>query len=188
MPTEMTEICFHGRGGQGVKTAALLLAEAAQTGGDYIQGFADYGPERSGAPVKGYTRISEEPIVIHSFIDSPDVVVVLDETLIGVVPIVEEMEEDGIVIVNTTRDVEDVAKKLGVNKNLYIVDATGISIDELGRNIPNSPMLGAFSKATELVPVEAINKIFEKKFKGKDKIVEGNRQAVKRAYDEVVSI
>jgi pyruvate ferredoxin oxidoreductase gamma subunit len=184
----MTEICFHGRGGQGVKTAALLLAEAAELKGDYIQGFADYGPERSGAPVKGYTRISDKPIVIHSFIEHPDVVVVLDESLIGVVPIVEGMSEDGIVIVNSTHSPKEIAKKLGVDKNLYVVDATGISIDELGRNIPNSPMLGAFSKVVGIVPLKAIEDIFEKKFKGRKKIIEGNVKAVKRAYEEVKTL
>ena len=152
----MTEIRLHGRGGQGVKTASLLLAEAALEGGKYVQGFSDYGPERAGAPVQGFTRISDEPILLHNFITEPDVIIVLDPTLIGSIDITDGLcGKNGKVLVNTPEDPATMAEKLGVSTGcVWTVDATQISLEEMGRNIPNSPMMGLFVKATGLMDLD----------------------------------
>jgi pyruvate ferredoxin oxidoreductase gamma subunit len=182
-----TEIRLHGRGGQGVKTASLLLAEAAIEGGKYVQGFSDYGPERAGAPVQGFTRISDEPIRLHNFITEPDVIIVLDPTLIGSIDITDGMcGKSGKVLVNTPEDPATMAEKLGVSPGcVWTVDATQISLDEMGRNIPNSPMMGLFVKATGLMELDWIEATFTKKFSKKDpKIVVGNVKAISRAFEE----
>ena len=187
MSTQMTEIRLHGRGGQGVKTASLLLAEAAIEGGKYVQGFSDYGPERAGAPVQGFTRISDDPIRLHNFITEPDVIIVLDPTLIGAIDITEGLcGEGGKVLVNTNEAPAAMAKKLGVSPGcVWTVDATQISLDELGRNIPNSPMMGVFVKATGLMELDWIEATFTKKFSKKSpKLVAGNIKAISRAFEE----
>jgi pyruvate ferredoxin oxidoreductase gamma subunit len=185
---KLLEIRFHGRGGQGVKTAALLLAEAAFEQGKEVQGFADYGPERAGAPVAGFTRISDEKITIHSFINNPDIVVIIDGTLVDTIPVLDGLTNDGPVIVNTTLTPQEIAKKLGKKTNIHTVDATGISLAIFGRDFPNAPILGAISKVTGIVPLSAIEDVFKKKFAGKDNLVKGNVEAVKKAYEEVKSI
>lgn len=189
MKNELTEVRLHGRGGQGVKTASLLLAEAAMAGGKYIQGFSDYGPERAGAPVQGFTRISDEPITLHNFITNPDVVIILDNTLIGVVPVTDGLVENGIVIINTNKCPADYADRLGIPaERIWTVDATQISLDTIGRNIPNAPMMGAFIKATGLVNLEAVNKTIEHKFGRKSPdVIEKNIEAIERAMEEVVN-
>lgn len=189
MKNDLTEVRLHGRGGQGVKTASLLLAEAAMAGGKYIQGFSDYGPERAGAPVQGFTRISDEPIKLHNFITNPDIVIILDNTLIGVVPVTEGLADDGIVIINTNRCPPDYVDLLGVPaERIWTVDATEISLDTIGRNIPNAPMLGALIKATGLVKQEWVNNTFEHKFGRKSpEIVKKNIKAIERAMEEVVN-
>jgi len=185
LTAKLTEICFHGRGGQGVKTAAQLLAESAFDQGKYIQGFADYGPERAGAPVRGFTRISDEPIPIHAFVTEPDIVVVIDDTLIGAVDIRLGQPPGGPILVNTTLSPEETAKRLGVKENVWTVDATGISIDELERDFPNGPILGALAKMTGLVDTPALEKTFKDKFGKNAKVLEGNLRAIRRAYKEV---
>ncbi len=189
MAKDVLEIRWHGRGGQGAKTAATAVAEAAIDEGKYSQGFPEYGPERMGAPIKGYTRISTEPITDHSAVYYPDYVVVLDETLLEVVDVCENLSDDGAIIVNTTSTPAELAKKLGSPKaRVYAVDATQISIEEIGRPIPNTPMIGALMKATgDAVGFDAVNHDIEKKFGAKfgTKIVEGNQRAIKRAYEEV---
>lgn len=185
MSAKLIEVCFHGRGGQGVKTAAQLLAEAAFGQGKFIQGFADYGPERAGAPVRGFTRISDSPIPIHAFITDPDIVVVIDDTLIGAVDIRLGQPEGGPILVNTCLSPADTAKRLGVKDNVWTVDATGISIDELGRAFPNGPVLGALAKMTGLVDLSALEGVFTDKFGKNPKVLSGNIKAVKRAYQEV---
>ena len=187
MPAEILEIRWHGRGGQGVKTAAMLLAEAAFEGGKHLQGFSDYGPERSGAPVQGFTRISAAPIDLHNFIAHPDVVVVLDPTLLGVVPVTEGLKPGGKVIVNTPKPAAEVAKRLGVPAaQVYTVDAKKISLDTIGRDMPNAPMVGAVVKVVGAVELPWVYKTFDKKFGAKSKkIVEANVNAIKRAYEEV---
>ena len=187
---EMIEIRWHGRGGQGVKTAALLLAEVALADGQYSQGFPDYGPERMGAPIRGYTRVSDRAVRMHCAIENPDAVVVLDSTLLGVVDVASGLKEGGVLLVNSKESPSEVAKKHKLEKlKVMTVDATGISLDEIGRAIPNTPMVGALLKALPVVPVdtlvEKMREEFAKKFS--DKIIEGNVRAVQRAYQEVNS-
>ncbi len=187
MPDKIVEIRWHGRGGQGVKTAAMLFAEAAFEGGKYVQGFSDYGPERSGAPIQGFTRLSDGPIYLHNFITEPDVVVVLDSTLLGTIAVTEGLKKGGKVLVNSSHDPAELAAKLGVGKEqIFVVDAKKISLETMGRDMPNSPMMGALVKVVGLVELPWVNETFEKKFGAKsEKIVADNVAAVKRAYDEV---
>lgn len=187
MTDKILEIRWHGRGGQGVKTAAMLFAEAAFEGGKHIQGFSDYGPERSGAPIQGFTRLSDGRIYLHNFITEPDVVVVLDPTLLGTVAVAEGLKEGGKVLVNSSHDPAELAAKLGVDKGqVFVVDAKKISLETMGRDMPNSPMMGALVKVVGLVELPWVNETFEKKFGAKsEKIVADNVAAVKRAYDEV---
>ncbi|MFC1671956.1 2-oxoacid:acceptor oxidoreductase family protein [Planctomycetota bacterium] len=187
MAQEMTEIRWHGRGGQGAKTAAGLVAEVAMEEGKFSQGFPEYGPERMGAPIRGFTRISDGQILVHSPITKPDVVVVLDETLLDAVDVSDGVGEDGIVIVNTQNAPADIAAKLSAkNVKVWTVDATQIAIDELGRPIPNTPMIGALVKATAVVDMDGLKKSVKKKFMGKfgEAIVQGNLNAIDRAHSE----
>jgi len=190
MKKELTEIRWHGRGGQGVKTAATMAAEAALQEGKFAQGFPEYGPERMGAPVTGYTRIADKAITIHCGVAEPDVVVVLDNSLIGQIDIVAGLGVDGVLIINSPESPADVRKKLGMKGGkVFTVDATQISIDALGRSIPNTPMMGALVRVTELLNMETLKKDVQKKFAKKfgDKIVQGNFAALQRAYEEVKS-
>jgi len=187
---EMFEIRWHGRGGQGAKTAALLLGDAAVSTGKYIQAFPEYGPERMGAPVASFNRISSKPIRIHSGITNPDVVIVLDVSLIEQVNVLEGLEpEKGILIVNTSESPEEIKKKLNFNGKVYTVDATKISIETIGRDIPNTPMMGALVKVTGLMDInellEDTKKKLEVKFRHKPEVIEGNLKAIERAYNEV---
>ena len=184
---QITEIRWHGRGGQGVKTAATLLAEAALHEDKYSQGFPDYGPEREGAPIRGYTRISDSPIHVHSAIYHPDIVVVLDASLLAVVDVTEGIKDDGIVLINTHETPAEIRKTLGLTGGkVYAVDATQIAIDEIGRPIPNTPMMGALVKVVPSLQLDPILKDVEKKFKAKgDAIVQGNFRAIRRANEEV---
>jgi len=190
---EMFEIRWHGRGGQGAKTAALLFGDAAVSTGKYIQAFPEYGPERMGAPVASFNRISSKPIRIHSGITNPDVVVVLDVSLIEQVNVLEGLEpEKGILIVNTSETPEEIKKKLNFNGKVYTVDATKISIETIGRDIPNTPMMGALVKVTGLINInellQDIKKKLEVKFRHKPEVIEGNLKAIERAYNEVKGI
>ncbi len=188
MAQEMKEIRWHGRGGQGAKTAAGLVAEVAMEGGEFSQGFPEYGPERMGAPIRGFTRISGDPIRVHSPITNPDVVVVLDDTLLETIDVTEGIGEGGTVLVNTRSKPEDIASKLPLKGlAVWTVDATQISIDELGRPIPNTPMIGALVKATGVVDMELLKSSIKHKFLKKfgEKIVAGNINALDRAYKEV---
>ncbi|MDZ7374009.1 MAG: 2-oxoacid:acceptor oxidoreductase family protein [candidate division KSB1 bacterium] len=185
----MTEIRWHGRGGQGAKTAALLLAEAAIDVGRYAQAFPEYGPERTGAPVRAFTRISDKPIRLHSPIENPDTVVVLDPTLLEVVDVTEGLAENGAVIINTSASKEETAAKLSRQDRvrLYVIDATKLALETIGRPIPNTVMLGALVGATDVLPfdvlVEDLRHMFSKKFSAS--IAEMNVEAVRRAYEEV---
>lgn len=187
---KVTEIRWHGRAGQGAKTAALLFATAALSEGKYIQGFPEYGPEREGAPMKAFTRISDGPIRMHSGVVNPDAVVVLDSNLLDVVDIAEGLPAEGIIIVNTTEKPESIRGKLKLNGGkVFTIDATGISLDVLGRNLPNMPMVGALAKVLPILGLETILKEANKKFgkKFSSKIVEANVAAIGKAYEEVVS-
>ena len=186
---KMTEIRWHGRGGQGVVTAGKLLAETALETGQYFQAFPDYGPERMGAPIRAYTRLSPEPITIHSQIETPDVVVVLDPTLLGTVPVTAGLKEDGTLIVNTPLSPQEIREKLNFRTGkVFTVDASHIAIEEMGREITNTPMLGALAKATGLVDidtlVEQVRKDFTKKMM-RPEIVEANVRAIRRAATEL---
>jgi len=189
MAEETIEIRWHARGGQGAKTAAIMVAEVALEEGKYGQGCPEYGPERRGAPTRGYTRISTEKIVEHCAIANPDVVVVLDPTLIGQTDVCEGLKPGSSIIVNTTESPAEMRKRLGLKDGkVYTVDATQISIDEIGRPIPNTPMIGALIKVTGLLKLETIFKDVKKKLGRKgERIVQGNINAIKRACEEVKS-
>lgn len=179
-------------GGQGAKTAALLFGEACLGAGKYIQAFPEYGPERSGAPVASYNRISDEPIKIHSAVEAPSVVVILDPTLIGTVDVTKGLPSDGVVLVNTNEPLEDMRSKLGLNgQKLFVLDASAISVETIGRDIPNTPMLGALVGATGLVDFDSMledtEKKMQKKFRNKPEVVEGNLKAIRRAFETVQS-
>ena len=188
MAEKLTEIRWHGRGGQGAKTAATMVAEAALEEGKYSQGFPEYGPERMGAPIRGFTRISEGPIRLHCPIDKPGVIVVLDATLLDTEPITDGLAEDGAIIINTPESPAAMRKRLGVSHGkVFTVDATKIAIEEIGRPIPNTPMIGALVKVGGFMQLDTINHDIEKKFLKKlgEKGVQGNVNAVRRAYEEV---
>ena len=189
---EMLEIRWHGRGGQGAKTAALLLAEAAAAVGKYIQAFPEYGPERMGAPVVSYNRISDQPITIHSSVENPRFVAVLDPTFIGSIDVCAGIPDGGVIIVNTPLSSSEMRKKLGLTNDaikVFTVDASNISRETIGREIPNTPMLGALVKATNVLDIDELiedtKKRLERKFKNRPEIIEGNVKAILRAYEEV---
>jgi len=190
MSEKIVEIRWHGRGGQGAKTAALLFADAAMALGKNIQAFPEYGPERMGAPVQAFNRLSEGPIMMHCGITNPQIVVVLDRTLLESVNVAEGLPDDGIIIVNTSKIPSDIRKetKLTAGK-VFTVDASAIAKDKFGRNIPNTPMLGALAKVTGLLNFNAMVKDMEiklkKKFTHKPEIVNGNIEAIKQAYNSV---
>jgi pyruvate ferredoxin oxidoreductase gamma subunit len=188
--SKVVEVRWHGRGGQGAKTASELLAEAAFNTGKYVQGFPEYGPERMGAPITAYNRISDENIRIHSNIYEPNYVVVVDETLIESVDVTAGLKEDGAIIVNTAKSPEEIKASLdGYKGKVCTIDARAISIDCLGRYFPNTPMLAAVVKVSGIMDTDAFIKdmdtSFANKFANKPHVVEGNMNAVKRAVQEV---
>ncbi len=161
---DMIEIRIHGRGGQGAKTASQFIAEAALEKGKHIQSFPEYGPERAGAPMMAYNRISDKAITVYAPVVNPDVVMVIDPTLLGCIEVTEGLTKDGILIVNTPKSADEVKKEVGFKGKIYTVDATKISIDTVGRNLPNTPMLGALVKVTKIIPIDSIKKCIEDKF------------------------
>jgi len=186
----LIEVRWHGRGGQGAKTAAMLLAEAAIEEGKHGQAFPEYGPERTGAPVRGFTRISDEQIRIHSAVQNPNVVIVLDQTLLDTIDVTEGTTSDSVLIFNTSLTKDQIRKKLkNSDRKIYILNANQIAQEEIGRPIPNTVMLGALMKATGLMQMETLLNGLTKKFKHKfsQQIIDKNIKAVKRAYEEVES-
>ena len=188
----LMEIRWHGRGGQGAKTAALLFGEAALATGKYIQAFPEYGPERMGAPVQSFNRLSDEPITLHSQVISPEVVVVLDPTLIETVEVTAGLSSGGVIIVNTREAPREMRKKLGLapgKQKVWTVDASTISREHIGREIPNTPMMGALVKATGILSLESLlsdtKKKLEKKFRHKPEVIQGNIESIKEAYQKV---
>lgn len=184
------EIRWHGRGGQGAKTAALLLADVAFMTGKYVQGFPEYGPERMGAPITAYNRISDGRIRIHTNIYEPDFVVVVDETLLEAVDVTKGLSPEGAIIVNTQRAREEITPHLrGYQGKVYTVDARKISIEALGKYFPNSPMLAAVVKVANIMEetrfLEEMEKSFSHKFAAKPEVIEGNMKALKLALKEV---
>jgi len=184
---ETVEIRWHGRGGQGVITAGKMLAETALEEGKYFQALPDYGAERMGAPIRAFTRISTAPIVPHCQITEPDAVVVVDSTLIGVVDLTEGLKKDGVLVVNTPLSPAEVRSRLGYTKGkVFTVDASGIAMETMGRNIPNTPMLGALIRAVGLVAKDSLAHEIRHKLGEtlKADIVEANIKALERAYSE----
>ena len=187
---ELIEIRWHGRGGQGAKTASLLLADAAFNTGKYIQGFPEYGPERMGAPITAYNRISTKPITIHSNIYEPDYVVVVDDTLIESVDVTAGLKKTGAIVINTTKDGEYLKKHLkGYEGEIYKIDARKISMETLGKYFPNTPMLAAIVKVSKVMTDEEfLNDMqgsFKHKFAKKPEVIEGNMKALEMALKEV---
>jgi len=187
MEKEMMEIRWHGRGGQGAVTASEILASAALKENKYIQSFPDFGPERMGAPVKAYTRVDDKPIDIHSQIYEPDVVVVLDPTLLETVNVSEGLKKDGILLVNTKLSKEEIRKKTDFLGKIFVVDATKIALETIGRPLANICGVGALSKVTNVVKKEniisTVKEVLGMKFP--EKIVKGNIDAANRGFDEV---
>ena len=184
----MVEVCWHGRGGQGAKTASQFLGEAALDIGKYIQAFPEYGPERAGAPMKAYTRISDEPIYVHSSVKNPDVVIIIDPTLLGVVDVIEGLKDDGILLVNTDKSPADIRKETGFKHGkVGTVDATKIALETLKIPMPNMPMLGAFLKVNSIVSIDEVSDIVKAKFIKKlgEEKTKANIEGIKRAYSEL---
>ena len=189
----LIEIRWHGRGGQGAKTASLLLADAAFNTGKYIQGFPEYGPERMGAPITAYNRISNKPITIHSNIYEPDYVVVVDDSLLESVDVTAGLKETGAIVINTTKNGEEIKKYLkGYEGKIYKIDARKISEETLGKYFPNTPMLAAIVKVSKVMTdEELLNDMkgsFKHKFAKKPEVIEGNMKALAMALDSVEEI
>lgn len=187
---DIVEIRWHGRGGQGAKTASLLLADAAFNTGKYVQGFPEYGPERMGAPMTAYNRISAERSTVHSNIYEPDYVVVVDETLLSAVDVTAGLKKEGAIVINSGKAPEELRAKLhGYEGRVCTIDAGKISTEELGKNFPNTPMLAAIVKVSGVVEPEAFVKdmeaSFKHKFASKPQVIEGNMRALKRSMEEV---
>ena len=185
---DLIEIRWHGRGGQGAKTASLLLADAAFNTGKFIQGFPEYGPERMGAPITAYNRISNKPITIHSNIYEPDYVVVVDDTLLESVDVTSGLKESGGIVINTTKDADYIKSTLKV----FTIDARKISEDALGKYFPNTPMLAAIVKVSGIMTDEEflndMQSSFKHKFAKKPEVIEGNMKAIEVALKEVSQI
>jgi len=190
---DLIEIRWHGRGGQGAKTASLLLADAAFNTGKYIQGFPEYGPERMGAPITAYNRISTKPITIHSNIYEPDYVVVVDDSLLESVDVTAGLKKTGAIVINTTKDTEYLKQHLkGYEGEIYKIDARKISEEALGKYFPNTPMLAAIVKVSEVMTDEEfLNDMqgsFKHKFAKKPEVIEGNMKALEMALKEVEKV
>ena len=188
MDKDVLEIRIHGRGGQGGKTAAQFIAESAMDEDKHVQAFPEYGPERSGAPVTAYARISDEHIRLFQPVHNPDIVLVIDPTLIGPINVTEGMSDDGILIVNTNKSSDDIRKMVGdFAGKIYTVDATKISIDATGVNKPNLPILGALIKVTGAISMDSLEGKTRQKFTKKlgEEKTQKTVDAMKRAHDEV---
>ena len=189
----LIEIRWHGRGGQGAKTASLLLADAAFNTGKYIQGFPEYGPERMGAPITAYNRISTKPITIHSNIYEPDYVVVVDDTLLEAVDVTAGLKNTGAIVINSSKDGEELKEKLkGYEGEIYKIDAKKISIETLGKYFPNTPMLAAIVKVSGVMTDEELladmEGSFKHKFAKKPEVIEGNMRALELALESIEKI
>lgn len=190
---DLIEIRWHGRGGQGAKTASLLLADAAFNTGKYIQGFPEYGPERMGAPITAYNRISTSPIQVHSNIYEPDYVVVVDDTLLKAVDVASGLKEDGAIVINTTKGIDEIAPLLkGYKGSVYTIDARKVSEEALGKYFPNTPMLAAIVKVAGIMPeadfIKDMQDSFKHKFAKKPEVIDGNMKALKLALEQVKKI
>lgn len=189
----LIEIRWHGRGGQGAKTASLLLADAAFHTGEYIQGFPEYGPERMGAPLTAYNRISNKTIVIHSNIYEPDYVVVVDDTLLESVDVTAGLKETGAIVINTVKDAEYLKRVLkGYKGKVFCIDARKVSEETLGQYFPNTPMLAAIVKVANIMDeedfLEDMKESFKHKFAKKPEVIEGNMKALEMALKEIKQV
>ena len=187
---DVVEIRWHGRGGQGAKTAALLLADVAFQTGRHVQGFPEYGPERMGAPITAYNRISSDEIRVHSNIYDPDFVVVVDESLLDSVDVTNGLKKEGAIVINTDKPKEEIIPKLnGYEGSVYVIDARKVSIAALGKYFPNTPMLAAIVKVSGIMEEESflaeMESSFKHKFASKPEVIDGNMNALKMAFDEV---
>ncbi len=188
---QLTEIRWHGRGGQGAKTAALLLADVAFQAGKHVQGFPEYGPERMGAPITAYDRISDKEIRVHSNIYEPDYVAVVDDTLLHSVNVTAGLKKDGGILVNTQKSAEEILPLLnGYEGKIYILDAHDVSMKTLGKYFPNTPMLAAMVKISGVMEIEEFLRemkvSLEHKFARKPEVLDGNMKALELALQEVV--
>lgn len=186
------EIRWHGRGGQGAKTAALLLADVAFKTGAYVQGFPEYGPERMGAPITAFNRISNEEIRVHSNIYTPDLVVVVDETLLVSVDVTAGLKEEGAIIVNTPKSADEIRPLLnGYKGRVYTLDARVISEEALGKYFPNSPMLAAAVAVSKVMDwdqfIKEMRASYEHKFAKKPEVIDGNMKALTMTYEALVA-
>ena len=191
--SDLIEIRWHGRGGQGAKTASLLLADAAFNTGKYIQGFPEYGPERMGAPITAYNRISTSPIRIHSNVYEPDYVVVVDDTLLESVDVTAGLKTSGALIINTTKDADYLKKVLpNYQGAIYTIDARRVSMETLGRYFPNTPMLAAIVKVSGIMTdkefLDDMQGSFKHKFAKKPEVIDGNMKAIEMALNEVEKV
>lgn len=191
MKKTMTEIRWHGRGGQGAKTACLLLADAAFASGKYVQGFPEYGPERMGAPITAYNRISDEPCTIHSNIYTPDYVVVVDESLLSSVDVTAGLDPEGAIVINSARSAKTLRPLLrGYPGRVYTVDARRISEECLGGYFPNTPMLAAIVAVSQVLEpdrfVADMEASFRHKFATKPQVIEGNMNCLTQSMKEVL--
>lgn len=187
---EAVEIRWHGRGGQGAKTACLLLADVAFSSGKHVQGFPEYGPERMGAPITAYNRITDEHCKVHSNIYTPDYVVVVDETLLKSVDVTSGLKENGALIINSRKSPEEIRPLVnGYSGRICTIDAEKISMETLGKNFPNTPMLGAVVKISNVIDqerfVKDMRESFEHKFATKENVIEGNMKALVKSMEEV---
>lgn len=187
----MIEIRFHGRGGQGAWTAVQILARAAIREGMYVQSFPEFGPEREGAPIRAYARISKEPIRIHCGIYNPDIVVVLDHTLLKSVPVTSGLKENGALVLNIPEKyLEQYIDKMKGPHDIWFLDATSLAVKILGRGITNTAMLGALLKAREVIPLktmlETTREVFLERFS--EEIARKNIELIKEAYKEVKKV
>lgn len=187
---ENVEIRWHGRGGQGTVTAAKVFADACLSGGRYVQAFPEYGPERAGAPLRAYNRISDKELRLHCPVTQPNIVVVVDATLIDSINIAEGAPDNAAFIINSSKDPKELRGKLKAkpSQKVYTVDATKIAVETIGRPMPNAPLIGTVTKVSGLITLESaledVRKSFGKKFS--QKIIDGNLEATKRGYEEVM--
>ena len=192
MGNKSIEIRWHGRGGQGAKTAALLLADVCFKTGAYVQGFPEYGPERMGAPITAFNRISDQVIRVHSNIYNPDLVVVVDETLLESVDVTAGLKSEGAIIINTDKSADDVRPLLnGYAGSVYTVDARKISVEALGKYFPNSPMLAAAVAVSHVMDrdsfIKEMRASYEHKFAKKPEVIDGNMKALTMTFEALES-
>ena len=184
------EIRWHGRAQQGIVTAAKMVGEACLRSGKYVQAFPEFGPERMGAPVKAYNRVSDEPIRLHCQVTDPKYILIADSTLIATVNVTEGAPEDAVFIINTMKSPADMRNELKLKSKktlVYTLDASKISLEAIGRNMPNTPMLGALAKATGVITLDVLIDNFKENYSKKfsAKVVEGNIAAMTRGLQEV---